>query len=155
MTIDQFIRLFSALLTPLIAFITVYIAYQQWLVNRQKLRLELYDRRLRIYEEIKKIISIITRDAKPTTDDLLKFRISVSEADFLFDSDIPEYIDEIYKRGLNLWRCHEEYRDITMPETENYDHKKVVSEMTEELEWLVHQYEPAKLKFKKYLSMSD
>ena len=101
---EQLIETLKALLTPLIAIVATYIAWQQWKTNRQKLNLERYDRRLRVYEEVKKILSIIMRDAKASTDDLLKFRTSVSEADFLFGQDIPEYIDEIYKHGLSLWR---------------------------------------------------
>ncbi|MZH03257.1 MAG: hypothetical protein F3745_07665 [Nitrospinae bacterium] len=66
-------------------------------MSRQKLNLERYDRRLRVYEEVRKILSIIVRDANAGTEDLLKFRTAVSEADFLFGPEIPEYIDQIYK----------------------------------------------------------
>ena len=111
MCIEYIAELSTALLTPLIAIVATYIAWQQWRTNQQKLNLERYDRRLRVYEEVRKILSIIFRDAKASTDDLLKFRTSVSEADFLFGPEIPEYIDNIYKRGLNLWRWNQEYRD--------------------------------------------
>lgn len=142
-------------LTPVIAIITIYIAYQQFKTNRQKLKLEHYDRRLRIYEEVRKILSIIVRDAKANTQDLLKFRTSVSEADFLFGPEIPTYIDEIYTHGLNLWRCNQEYRDYTQGTApEGYDLNKIVDEKHKELLWLTDQFEPAKRKFKKYLDLS-
>jgi len=111
--LDQIAEVSKALLTPLIAVITTYIAWQQWKTSKQKLNLDRYDRRLRVYEEVRKILSIIFRDAKVSTDDLLKFRTSVSEADFLFGAEVPAYIDEIYRRGLNLWRWNQEYRDST------------------------------------------
>ena len=107
-----------------------------------------------MYEEVRKILSIILRDAGASTEDLLKFRTSVSEADYLFGPEIPEYIDEIYKRGINLWRWNTEYRDYTQQKPEDYDHKKVVDEMHKELAWLSEQFEPAKSKFKKYLDIS-
>lgn len=154
MFMEQLIDIFKALLTPAIAILATYIAWQQWKTNRQKLNLERYDRRLRVYEEVRKILSIILRDAKASTEDLLKFRTSVSEADFLFGPEIPEYIDEIYKRGLSLWRCNQEYRDYTQDKPEGYDHEKVVDEMHKELTWLSEQLEPAKEKFKKYLDIS-
>src|SRR5262245_23163525 len=100
MSLDAFIELLKALLTPTIAVIAAYIALQQWRTNRQKLELDLYSHRLRIYEEVRKILSIILRDAKVSTEDLLKFRTAVSEADFLFGKDVVAYIDEIYHRGL-------------------------------------------------------
>ena len=151
---ENIIDILKALLTPLIAVVATYIAWQQWKTNQQKLKLERYDRRLRIYEEVIKILSIILRDAKANTGDLLKFRTSVSEADFLFGPEIPEYIDEIYKRGLSLWRWNQEYRDSTQVMPEGYDHNKVVNEKYKELEWLSTQFEPAKEKFKKYLDIS-
>lgn len=154
MNVEQIVDIAKALLTPFIAIIAVYIAWQQWKTNQQKLNLERYDRRLRVYEEIRKILSIILRDAKANTDDLLKFRTSVSEADFLFGPEISEYIDEIYKHGLSLWRWNQDYRDYTQEKPENYDHKKVVDEMHKELTWLTKQFEPAKQKFKKYLDIS-
>ncbi len=47
--LQALIDVFSALLTPVIAAIAVYVAYQQWQTNRRRLQLDLYDRRLRIY----------------------------------------------------------------------------------------------------------
>ena len=154
MCIEQLIEISKALLTPVIAAVTTYIAWQQWKTNKQKLNLERYDRRLRVYEEVRKILSIIARDAKASTQDLMQFRTSVSEADFLFGPEIPKYIDEIYERGVNLWRWKEEYRDYTQETPEGYDHKKVVGEMHRELKWLMEQFGPAKEKFKKYLDVS-
>jgi uncharacterized ubiquitin-like protein YukD len=154
MCTEQIIDISKSLLTPLIAIVATYIAWQQWKTNKQKLNLERYDRRLRVYEEVRKILSIIARDAKVSTEDLLKFRTAVSEADFLFGQEITTYIDEIYKRGLNLWLWKQEYRDYTQEKPDGYDHNKVVNEMHKELNWLVDQFKPAKEKFKKYLDIS-
>lgn len=151
---EEMIEIFRGLLTPTIAIIATYIAYQQWKTNQQKLKLERYDRRLRVYEEVRKILSIIFRDAKATTEDLLKFRTSVSEADFLFGPEISEYIDEIYNRGLDLCRWNDEYRDHTQEHPEDYDHAQVVKNKHQELSWLKEQFKPAKEKFKKYLDIS-
>ncbi|MDD5203855.1 MAG: hypothetical protein PHS17_00460 [Desulfobacterales bacterium] len=154
MSIEQMVEISKALLTPVIAGVTAYIAWQQWKTNKQKLNLERYDRRLRVYEEVRKILSIIMRDAKASMDDLLRFRTAVSEADFLFGPEIPEYIDEIYTHGVKLGRWKDEYRDFTQQIPDGYDHKKVVSEMHRELNWLMEQFGPAKEKFKKYLDIS-
>jgi hypothetical protein len=89
---EQLIEISKSLLTPVIAIIATYIAWQQWKTNKQKLNLDRHDRRLRVYEEVIKILSIITRDAKASTEDLLKFRTSVSEADFLFGPETPNML---------------------------------------------------------------
>lgn len=151
---NRLIEISKALLTPVIAIVVAYIAWQQLKTNQQRLKLERYDRRLRVYEEVRKILSIIVRDAKVSLDDLFKFHTSVSEADFLFGPEIPEYIDEIFKRGVSLRRWNKEYRDFKQEVPEGYDHKKVVDEMHKELTWLTEQFEPAKQKFRKYLNLS-
>lgn len=154
MCIEQVIEVSKGLLTPLIAIVATYVAWQQWQTNRLKFILDRYDRRLRVYEEVRKILSIILRDAKASYEDLLKFRTAVSEADFLFGPEVPEYIDEIYKRGVKLQYWCGEYRDYAQEKPEGYDHKKVVDGMHSELTWLTEQFEPAKSKFKKYLDVS-
>ena len=154
MCIEQVIDVSKALLTPLIAIVATYIAWQQWQTNKHKLILEKYDRRLKVYEEVKKILSIILRDADASHEDHLKFITSVSEADFLFGQEIPEYIKEVYKRGLNLRRWNREYRDYTQKKPVGYDHEKGVNNMHEELKWLAEQFDPAKDKFRKYLNIS-
>ncbi len=154
MCLEQIIEISTSLLTPLIAIVATYIAYQQWKTNKQKLILDRYDRRLKVYEEVRKILSIILRDARAEFADLLKFRTSVSEADFLFGSEITEYIDEIYKRGIKLEYWNKEYRDYSQIKPDGYDHQKICNGMHDELTWLTAQFEPAKVKFKKYLDIS-
>jgi hypothetical protein len=86
------ISILQALLTPVIACITVYIAYRQWRDNHLRLKLERYDRRLRIYQEVLKTLRRICADFAPQLDDLLNFTASTAEAPFLFNAEIPAYI---------------------------------------------------------------
>jgi hypothetical protein len=143
----------KALLTPLIAIITTFIAFQQWRTNQQKLILDLYDRRMKIYQEVKNILIIIERDATASREELWSFYRSVSEADFLFGSEIRQYIDEIYQRGFKLHTSCKKYRDHTQNIPEGYNHDEIVNTMDEELHWFMGQFEIAKDKFKKYLSL--
>jgi hypothetical protein len=155
MSIAEIAELSKALLTPVIAIVATYIAWQQWKTNQQKLHLDRYDRRLKVYEEVRQILSIIVRDAKASYEDLLKFRRAVSEADFLFGPDITAYIEEIYQRGVKLRYWSGEYRDYSQQKPDGYDHKKVCDGMHEELIWLSAQFDPAHQKFKKYLNVSQ
>ncbi len=153
MSVEYIIQLSSGLLTPLIAIVAVYVAWQQSKTAKQKLTLDTYDRNLRIYEEVKKFLLIIIQGGDVDFDEAIKFRSSVSEADFLFGSEIVQYIDEIYKRAIKLRQRNNEYRDDTQVKPEGYNHSKVVDEMHIELVWLAEQLEPAKEKFRKYLSI--
>jgi len=151
MTLAQAIELSKALLTPAIALLTAYIAWQQWRTNRTKLSLDLYDRRIHVYEQVKRILSLIMRDARVSYDELLAFRANTSQADFLFGPEIPKYIDEIYQRAVKLEYWTKEYRDYTQEKPPGYDHEKVVSSKHAELEWLSGQFDPALEKFRRYL----
>ena len=85
------VQILQALLTPLIAIIATYIAYQQWNTNKLKLKLDRYERRLRVYQKIVETLQLIGRDLDPKLDDLLKYRVSVAEACFLFGSEISRH----------------------------------------------------------------
>ena len=138
---------------------TAYIAYQQWQANTFKLRMDLYDRRLRLYQEVNKIVGIIVRDANVELPDLWAFVASTAEADFLFGPEIREYLEEIFTRGNKLRSANREYRDATQRIPPGYDHNRVVQEMDEQCSWfagqLTGQPNIAKQKFAVYLDVSQ
>jgi hypothetical protein len=148
------LQILQALLTPVIAGIAVYIAWQQWKVNERKLALDQYERRLRIYERVVTFLRLVLRDFKPEINDLQAFSIDTAESDFLFESEISQYISEIYHGAWRLWSATSEYRDFTQRPSPDYDHNKVVKEITTQQEWFTKQFGVAKEKFKKYLYIS-
>ena len=143
MSIDEILKISQGLLTPVIGIVATYIAWQQWRTNQNKLNLDRYERRLQVYKEVVRFISIGIRDANYDNDELMTFRPKVSEADFLFGEDISKYIDELHKRAVNLSHWHKEYRDYSQPKPESYDHQKVVDEMHKEEVWILSQLDPA------------
>ena len=155
MCLEQIFYVLNGLFTPTIASVAVYIAWQQWQTNRQKLTIDLYDRRLRVYKEIKRFLSKIAVDAAISAQELLEFYSSVSESHFLFGVEIPEYIEEIYSHGTRFLQHSTEYRDHTRPHPDGYDHAKVVREMNQELQWLVYEGGKVNDHFKKYLGLSS
>lgn len=56
------IDLIAACLTPLIAIIATYIAYQQYRANRLKNRHDLYDRRLAVYNAVAEFLAHAMRE---------------------------------------------------------------------------------------------
>ena len=68
------IQILSAFLTPVIAILAAYIAYQQYVVNKRnsdrqyllgikKVNLDLYQKRFRIFKETKQILLEINKNA--------------------------------------------------------------------------------------------
>lgn len=149
------VSLFNSLLTPAIAIVTTYIAWQQWKGNRLKLKLDRYDRRLRVYQEVVKMLRLVCGEAKPEWSEIMNFGASTAEAVFLFGPEIPKYIDEIITRAAKLGSATVQYRDFTQgPPPPGYDHNKIVKERTDQLTWFTEQVAAAKEKFRRYMDVS-
>jgi hypothetical protein len=142
------------MLTPLIAAIALYIAWQQWKTNDRKFILDRYDRRIKVYDAVVKILRAILQRSKVTDDELYIFEQATTESDFLFGPGISAYIEEIYDHIRELSTWNSKYRDFTQQQPEDYDHEKVCAGLAAERKWLSHQFIPAKEKFKKYLDIS-
>lgn len=56
------LAILQGLLTPMIAIITTYIAVQQYRASMLKMRIDRYDRRLKIYQETHKFITAVTSE---------------------------------------------------------------------------------------------
>jgi hypothetical protein len=151
MTIDLVVKILSALLTPLIALIAAYIAWQQWKTNERKLKLDLYDRRYEVYEATRSFILTICKDAGVQFEEIGHFRATVAQARFLFGKDITDYLELLRSRAFELQSWNGKYLDSYQPKPDDYDHNLVVENMHRELEWLVEQLEPAAEKFGRYL----
>jgi hypothetical protein len=150
------ISILRALLTPVIACVTTYIAIRQWRDNYLRLKLERYDRRLRIYQEVLKTLRRVCADFKPQLDDLLNFTAATAEAPFLFKAEIPAYIDEIFRRGNELRVANLIYRDGSEHGLKDADaYEKALKEIHAQSRWFPEQVViVATEKFKRYLHIA-
>lgn len=153
MSIDEILKVLQGSLTLVIGIVATYIAWQQWKTNQNKLNLDRYERRLGVYREVIKFISIGIRDAKYDDYELMAFRPKVLEADFLFGEEVSKHLDELQMRAANLSRWNKEYRDDSQPKPQGYNHQEVVDEMHKELIWISSQIKTARSIFKKYLNV--
>ncbi len=152
----QVITILQGLLTPLIAIITTYIAWQQWKGNQLKLKMDRYERRLHVYQEVVKTLKECTSGELREFRVIVDFGASTAEADFLFGPEIRQYLDEISSRAAKLRSSNVQYRDFTQPVPAGYDHEKIVNEMSTQANWFVEQLVGfiARDKFGKYLNIS-
>ncbi|MCG3120168.1 MAG: hypothetical protein ALAOOOJD_02793 [bacterium] len=148
-----YIDLFSALLTPLIAIIATYIAFQQWQTNRLKLRHDRYERRLVIFKATMKFIAIPVQTATFQQEDLYEFQRETSESYFLFNDDVREFIDELYSNAVDLHRINLSlHRNSNLAEEER---KQIVIQNGELLKWFGRQFEISRKVFGKYLRILE
>src|SRR5690606_3984826 len=89
-------------LTLLIALIATYVALQQYHISRQKVKLDLYEKRFRIFCSIKNTLFEITKNADIDISELQSFKQETNESIFLFSSDINNFVKDILKKSGEL-----------------------------------------------------
>jgi hypothetical protein len=60
-TVTFGLQILQGLLTPVIAIVALYIAWQQYKVNERKFAFDQYERRLRVYQEVRSVLLLVTR----------------------------------------------------------------------------------------------
>jgi hypothetical protein len=149
------VEISKSMLTPIIGIAasvtgiaTVVIARQQKIINQQKLVLDKYDRRIKVYEEVTHFIRTIRRTGKVTDDLLFNYENTMAQSHFLFEPDIIKYIEEIYdhSRQLEYWAIL--YETTSMGhDAEGHSHADVCTNSTKEKKWFIAQLDVAKQKF--------
>lgn len=88
----------SALLTPVVALLGIWIARSQWKTARMKLKLDLFDKRMVVYEAVRHAIGQIMVHGKTSAEVESAYLIGVTGAKWLFDKEMDKYLNE------KLWR---------------------------------------------------
>lgn len=155
--LQDFLDIFSGFLTPLIAIIAIWIAYHQMKSNRDKIRLELFERRMKIFSVLRESLGKILNDGSPKNIDLREFYFAVEQSKFLLNNDLQLYINEIEQKvrlmisqnvllfGMN--------GDGGLPVGEQRN--KICNENTKHLLWLANQIEPLQTKFANFMKMNE
>jgi hypothetical protein len=100
--IQDWIKASAALLTPTIAIFGAWLAYKQHHISRDKLRLDLYDRRYKVYFCMASCLEQAVREGTATNDLLIKYNVGTRDVLFLFDNSIVELEKEIREKLINL-----------------------------------------------------
>ena len=98
----EIIELLSASLAPITAIVALTITYRQYRLERVKFRHELYEKRLAIYDSTMRLLSNILRTGKVEFEELVQFLRETNQSRFLLGKDISDYLDELYKKGVDL-----------------------------------------------------
>jgi len=93
----------QALLTPVIAFFAVYVAASQWSTARNKLRLDLFEKRYAVYEAAQKFIGSIVTSGKVKDDSVYEYMVATRAAKWIVSPEVDEYLQrELYNPALRL-----------------------------------------------------
>ena len=144
---DTIIKISQGFLTPIIGVAVIYVAWQQYKTNRNKFRLDLYDRKLKVFEGLTTLLEHIELQNTVLGEQLQQYRRATIEAIFLFDDEyISNYLQEVKRKVHKLQFVNRNLNNLpTNEET------KVIKEQTELLGWFNLQLTESVDKFKKAL----
>lgn len=149
MTLKYAIDSLSALLTPIIAVLALWIAFGQYKTNANMLRLSLYKKRYRVYEALRGAMSEIFRDARLSNEGFNKFWIDTNESEFLFGSEINEYIKTFQNKAAQLRSVTSQLYEENLPIGEK--RTKLAQEKSDLLKWFSDEFKAIKKTFNPYL----
>jgi hypothetical protein len=150
MTDPHWTAYFIALLTPTVAVLGALIAYRQWRLAQNKLKLDLFDRRFQVYEASRNLLGSIMTSGKAKDDEVFKFMVATREAKWLLSRDVAEYLDkQLYHKALDLQCLASELEGVGVGEIRT----KNVYAQADIKKWFVAQYDVLDQKFSPYLQL--
>ena len=151
-TVKVIAEIISAFGTLIVGVIVAYIAYQQHKTNRNKLRLDLYDKRFSVYKGLNTLLFHVLRDANVSIEALAEFKSKTHEATFLFDGDIAQYLQDVRAKAVELRSQQQKLDNKNLPV--GPDRSKLAEENSQVLQWFEDQLDISKQKFSKYLKFN-
>jgi hypothetical protein len=124
-----------AVATLVVGLAVAWIALQQWLVARHKLRLDLFEKRYKVYEASAQFLSVIVSRANFNDDDLWAFNIGTRDVVFLFPKRIKDYLHKIRCRALDMRLFQKQFTPLPVSE----ERTKLAQKHHDELVWLGDQ----------------
>jgi hypothetical protein len=128
------IDFFTALIPIAIAVLGSYIAIQQYRTNRRKLKIDLFDKRYEIYDAINKYLVVVIKGNHNNLTYQQDFTAGTRGAQFLFNEEIKEYIDEIWSKSVDLIEWSEDEKTSTHA-SERAEHKKWFGKQLREIDF--------------------
>jgi hypothetical protein len=142
----------QALLTPVVATVGVYVAWQQWRTNYQKLRYDLFEKRYSIYKAAGDFISSIMNQGKPSQEAQNAFLSGTQGSRLLFGKEVSEYLYSIlWVDAVNMETNQFILTDLPVGE----ERTKYVNEIAKIKKKMPVHYEKLDQIFAPYINMSQ
>ena len=145
----------SSLLVPVIAVLGVYIAYQQSetakhvaRIERQKLRLSLFDRRFAVFEASRDFLIKIVIDGKIDDTAIAEFMIKTQETQWLLDKKLEDYLrTTLYQKAIRIQTI-----DMTLKGLgKGKERTELSHERGELMNWMINQMQILRYQFSTFM----
>ncbi|MEA5550266.1 hypothetical protein VB713_04585 [Anabaena cylindrica UHCC 0172] len=153
-----------------VTFITIWIAFQQYQVNKNKLEYDLFDKRLKVFVALQDFLTVISGKINdldnivnnqpisktysvvinPPKEVFINYQKVIPISEFIFNQDIHSYLLEIESEGKELLNILENANN-TKFSTEETD--KLKFKLINRRQWCTNQLSISRQKFIKYLKL--
>nr|WP_320136637.1 hypothetical protein [uncultured Amphritea sp.] len=136
------IDFFTALIPIALAALGSYIAIQQYRTNRQKLKIELFEKRYAIYDAVREYMGAIIRKRHSNENEQQQFLVETKGAAFLFDDEIIKFIEDVWQNSIDMGEWHED----ELPSTH-------AQEEADDMRWFLAEFGKLNERFSKYMRL--
>jgi len=148
--VDVAVKLTPAFFTLVVGVVGSVIAYFQFRLNRDKLRLDLFGKRFEAYEKLHEFYSEVFR-AGCVRDDMLPLLVQARyKSRFVYGSDIDVFFDDLWKKAVQMRTLRTKlYGPEALPV--GPARSKVCEEETALLTWMMDEMERSPKRYAPYL----
>jgi hypothetical protein len=133
----------------IVSIVVVVVQYAQWRTANQKVVIDLYDRRLKVYQQLHDAIVPVVRHGEVSGAAFNEFMIGQVDATFLFGEDVQDYLKSLHKCFAWLLSMTNEVIDNSPKRAEMIDTKsKHIAE-------IIAFYETAPRLFAPYMKLTQ
>lgn len=142
----------NLVLTAAVAVIGVLIAMRQTITARNSVRFSLYEKRIKVYDEMRSALARIAATGKTGPDVELEFLTAVQHVRWLFDDDIADFVNtDLWHTLCELWLFQSQLEHCPVgPERVGYSQRQADASKQ-----LFEQRKQLDEKFGKFLRLGD
>lgn len=136
----------TAFLPPAIALMAVVVAISQWRIARMKLKLDLYEKRMVVYEAVKSALCELVIHGKTDPDIERDYLKGIAGSKWLFNKRLADYLNNELWGLISKLACSQSMADSAPPGEERSKEIKsqwaITSELNKQLTELDKRFYP-------------
>jgi hypothetical protein len=94
------------------------VVYWQYRTSRNQLRLDIFDRRLPVFEAAMKLAGTIASKGDISREEVQEFAIASRSVRFLFNQKLQDYCDELHEAALLVWAGRQKSQETPLTDEE-------------------------------------
>ncbi len=147
---QNFIQIVIAMLLAYIAWENYQISKRGLKIQNDKLRLDLFEMRLKVFEACQSLFLVTVTNGRPTREELYLFTKGASNCEFLFGKEVKSYIDETRTKGFRLIQVNERLEN-DRARVGGEERIQLAEEAANLETWFTEQFSNPTTLFRKYL----